>query len=119
MQQPLCHLYFLTLLEHLIAQPQELNSLVRLVGVVGQWCEFDHLSPRHKLVLHIEKQAVIQVIIQRVAELFTQRNHVITNSVSVSVGMCPHYARNSEYHLWGGVFTSADYVNSICICLLY
>ena len=91
MQQPLCHLYFLTLLEHLLAEPQELNSLVRLVGVVGQWCDFDHLSPRHKLLLHIEKQAVIQVIIQRVAELFTKRNHVITNSVSMWACKCVQY----------------------------
>ena len=88
MQQPLCHLYFLTLLEHLLAEPQELNSLVRLVGVVGQWCEFDHLSPRHKLLLHIEKQAVIQVIIHCVAELFAKRNPVITNSVSACMLVC-------------------------------
>lgn len=36
MQQPLCHLYFLTLLEHLMAEPRDINSLVRLVGTISQ-----------------------------------------------------------------------------------
>ena len=36
MQQPLCHLYFLTLLEHLMAEPRDVNSLVRLVGTISQ-----------------------------------------------------------------------------------
>lgn len=36
MQQPLCHLYFATLFEHLMDEPRDVNSLVRLVGTISQ-----------------------------------------------------------------------------------
>ena len=36
MQQPLCHLYFATLMEHLMDDPREVNSLVRLAGTIAQ-----------------------------------------------------------------------------------
>ena len=38
MQQPLCHLYFATLMEHLMDEPQprDVNSLVRLAGTLTQ-----------------------------------------------------------------------------------
>ena len=36
MQQPLCHLYFFTLMEHLLTEPRDVNSLVRIAGTISQ-----------------------------------------------------------------------------------
>ena len=36
MQQPLCHLYFLTLLEHLNSEPRDVSSLVRIAHTITQ-----------------------------------------------------------------------------------
>ena len=36
MQQPLCHLYFMTLLEHLTSEPRDINTLVRVAETISQ-----------------------------------------------------------------------------------
>ena len=67
MQQPLAHLYFLTLLEHLQAQRHKLSVLVRTANIITQQCA----SPTtESVVLWIELQAVVQVILQKLAVHF-------------------------------------------------
>ena len=36
MQQPLCHLYFFTLMEHLLTKPKSVHSLIRVAGNISQ-----------------------------------------------------------------------------------
>ena len=64
MQQPLAHLYFLTVLEHLQAQRHSLPGLVRTANTIIQQCA----SPTtESMVLWVELQAVVQVILQKLA----------------------------------------------------
>ena len=64
MQQPLAHLYFLTLLEHLQAQGHKLSGLIRTANTITQQCA----SPTtERVVLWVELQAVVQVILQKLA----------------------------------------------------
>ena len=69
MQQPLAHLYFLTVLEHLSVEEQNLanNSMVRAAKLISQQCKLG-ISPAHfQILLHIELQAVIQVLAKLLA----------------------------------------------------
>jgi len=74
MQQPLCHLYFLTVLEHLLAkqntdsfqQRNHMASLVRLAASI-------HASLKtavggEAILLWVELQAVTQVLLQQLAQ---------------------------------------------------
>ena len=36
MQQPLCHLYFFTLMEHLLTEPRRVNNLIRITGKISE-----------------------------------------------------------------------------------
>lgn len=63
MQQPLAHLYFLTVLEYLMSSKHNL-SLSKLVDIANKISSMENLSNEHKVVLYIELQAVIQVILQ-------------------------------------------------------
>ena len=69
MQQPLAHLYFLTLLEHLQAHGQEykLSGLIRIANTIIQQCASDTTKEVESVVLWIELQAVVQVILQKLA----------------------------------------------------
>ena len=67
MQQPLAHLYFLTVLEHLLSKPYKLSELVILVSRFTSICTSEPTSNAVKAVLYIELQAVIQVIAQQLA----------------------------------------------------
>ena len=64
MQQPLAHLYFLTLLEHLQALGHKLSGLVRVANTIIQQCASEEVE---SVVLWIELQAVVQVILQKLA----------------------------------------------------
>ena len=67
MQQPLAHLYFLTVLEHLQAKGHNLSGLVRTANTITQQCA----SPTtESVVLWIELQAVVQVILRKLAVHF-------------------------------------------------
>ena len=67
MQQPLAHLYFLTLLEHLQAQAHKLSGLVRIANTITKECASATTDEVEKVVLWIELQAVVQVILQKLA----------------------------------------------------
>ena len=67
MQQPLAHLYFLTLLEHLQAQGHKLSGLVRTANAILQQCASATTEEVESVVLWIELQAVVQVILQKLA----------------------------------------------------
>ena len=69
MQQPLVHLYFLTLLEHLQAQGHrfKLSDLVRTANTITQQCPPPTTEEVESVVLWVELQAVVQVILQKLA----------------------------------------------------
>ena len=71
MQQPLCHLYFLTVMEHLSGQQSynlhgsKLSLLVR--SAVGVQKQLEVAEGGEALLLWVEFQAVVQVLIQQLA----------------------------------------------------
>ena len=67
MQQPLAHLYFLTLLEHLQAKKKKLSGLVSLAKMISVQCESHATKEVEAVVLWVELQAVVQVIIHGLA----------------------------------------------------
>lgn len=56
MQQPLAHLYFLTVLEHLMSKPYKLSGLVRIAASITYLCTSCPTSESDKAVLYIELQ---------------------------------------------------------------
>ena len=67
MQQPLAHLYFLTVLEHLLSEEHQLASMVRAANQISQLCKSKVEPPHSQVLLHIELQAVVQVIAKSLA----------------------------------------------------
>ena len=68
MQQPLAHLYFLTVLEHLMSDKDiSLPSFIRTANTILNQCKSSALSDKYQVLLWIEAQAVVQVIIQRLS----------------------------------------------------
>ena len=67
MQQPLAHLYFLTVLEHLQAQKHNLTGLVCIANAITQECVSPANREEESVVLWVELQAVLQVILQKLA----------------------------------------------------
>ena len=67
MQQPLAHLYFLTLLEHLQAKTYKLSGLVSFANKIIERCNSPAIGEVEAVVLWVELQAVVQVIIHRLA----------------------------------------------------
>ena len=67
MQQPLAHLYFFTVLEHLQAQNHELSGLVRNASLITEQCASSDTGKAQATVLWVELQAVVQVILQELA----------------------------------------------------
>lgn len=72
MQQPLCHLYFLTVMEHVWskhhnADTSQLNALTRSIFHIQKEIKAT-LAEEEVVVIHIELQAVIQMLIQHLAE---------------------------------------------------
>lgn len=67
MQQPLAHLYFFTLLEHLQAQEYKLSGLVRISNSIIWQCTSLAIREVESIVLWVELQAVVQVILQKLA----------------------------------------------------
>ena len=84
MQQPLCHLYFLTVMEHLWskhhnADTSQLNTLTRSIYNIKK--EIETTTTEEEMVLvYIELQAVIQMMIQHLAiHLDPQISHGISD----------------------------------------
>ena len=67
MQQPLVHLYFLTILEHLQAEGHKLSSLVRTANTINQQCASSTTGEVENVLLWVELQAVMQVVLQELA----------------------------------------------------
>lgn len=68
MQQPLVHLYFLTVMEHLCSEHPYTSRLATLVRSASNICK--HLETAEKgeaILLWVELQAVVQVLIQQLA----------------------------------------------------
>ena len=69
MQQPLAHLYFLTVLEHVLSDEQSLANMVRAARDMTNRCTSAVTEPEHKVILQIELQAVLQIIARLLARL--------------------------------------------------
>ena len=69
MQQPLAHLYFLTVLEHVLSKEKSLASMVKVAGLIFNLANREDSKPDLLAVLHIELQAVLQVLTKLLAEL--------------------------------------------------
>ena len=67
MQQPLAHLYFLTVLEHLQAEGHKLSSLVHTANTINQQCASPTTGEVENVLLWVELQAVVQVVLQELA----------------------------------------------------
>ena len=67
MQQPLVHLYFLTVLEHLQAEGHKLSSLVRTTNTINQQCASPTTGEVEDVLLWVELQAVLQVVLRELA----------------------------------------------------
>ena len=67
MQQPLAHLYFLTLLEHLQAKKYMLSGLICIANEITQQLTSSARKVEEVVVLWIELQAVLQVVLQKLA----------------------------------------------------
>jgi len=67
MQQPLAHLYFFTVLEHLQAKNYQLSGLVRIANAIMQECASSASREVEKMILWVELQGVVQVILQKLA----------------------------------------------------
>ena len=66
MQQPLAHLYFITVLEHLVSRKWEINWFVMSASSIRELCNSPDIEESDKIMLWIELQAVVQVIAQNV-----------------------------------------------------
>ena len=71
MQQPLAHLYFLILLEHLQACEHKLSSLVSTANFITKLCNSPVVREVESVILWVELQAVVQVILQELAVYLT------------------------------------------------
>ena len=69
MQQPLAHLYFLAVLEHILSDDPNLANMVRAAGQLSHLCTSGVAEPHRQVLLHIEFQAVLQVMAKLLAEL--------------------------------------------------
>lgn len=74
MQQPLAHLYFLTVLEHVLCKEKSLASIVKVAGVIFDLTNRGDSKPDLLTVLHIELQAVLQVLARLLAELLGDKS---------------------------------------------
>ena len=69
MQQPLAHLYFVTVLEHILAEGKSLANVVKAAKQLMDCCSSRAVDPAQEAVLQIELQAVLQVIAMLLAKL--------------------------------------------------
>ena len=67
MQQPLAHLYFLTVLEQITSESHKIATLLRKFEEIHQQCTSLDTYDRDKVILWIELQAVTQVVAQQLA----------------------------------------------------
>ena len=67
MQQPLAHLYFVTLLEHLQAKEYKLSGMISIASAIIKQCASPATEEVKKVILWVELQAVVQVVLQKLA----------------------------------------------------
>ena len=77
MQQPLAHLYFMTVLEHILNDDQSLSNIVRTALQLLHQCTSGDLEPAHQVILQIELQAVLQMTAKFLAGLLDAADHII------------------------------------------
>lgn len=73
MEQPLCHLYFLTVMEHLWSKfiDTNIDKIFQLVEYATSIQDsLNKATSTEKVMLHLEMQAVIQVLIRSLAYHF-------------------------------------------------
>ena len=63
MHQPLAHLYFLTVLEHVMSEPP--GEIVRSADLISKQLDSSETCDGEKILLWIELQAIVQLIAQQ------------------------------------------------------
>ena len=69
MQQPLAHLYFLTVLEHVLGEEKSLANMAKAARQLSDLANSRASDPAQQAVLQIELQAVLQVVAKLLAKL--------------------------------------------------
>ena len=104
MQQPLAHLYFLTLLEHLQTQGHKLSALVRYANAITKQCASHATEEVESVLLWVELQAVVQVILQELAiyvdpsKLRMEEVHLLKDDINRLCGNKFYYNRVCTSH---------------------
>lgn len=75
MQQPLAHLYFLTVLERLLSDKQRLANMLLITKHLSEQADSKPSEGAHQVVLQIELQAALQVIAKLLASLLNASEH--------------------------------------------
>jgi hypothetical protein len=84
MQQPLVHLYFLTIMEDLLDSDYNLSTLLKYSQSITKQCKRGGVELDDMLLLYIENQAVIQVMIMELAQhLNTLDDSKVTTACSL------------------------------------
>ena len=99
MQQPLAHLYFLTVLQHLTSGSYTLSGNIKLANEIINARNSQHTPDATKAVLYIELQAVIQAIAQ---QLPTQ---LMQTQISEIVSVCGQMNTLMDDETMGGGIT--------------
>jgi len=85
MQQPLSHLYFLTVFEDLLKSKFNLSGLIKTAQNITKQCEGGSVSEEERVLLYIEKQAVVQVMIRAIAQNLDVKDNTKIQAVSMCV----------------------------------
>ena len=97
MQQPLAHLYFLTVLEHLMSKHYQMSNLLTLATNISSLCTSPPTSDQDRVILWIELQALIQLIAKELAVFLATENclEISTNLDSLNSILTPEH--HSKY----------------------
>ena len=101
MQQPLCHLYFLTVLDNYLLCNSNVDTLLVLATKV-QDKALSSPGDEKAILFEVEFQAIIQILIQRLAFHFNPTQSqmlddvlISTNKINRSVEIAMHFCINT------------------------
>lgn len=96
MQQPLSHLYFLTVTENHNLRDKNLESLVGLANHVKE--ELENAIDGEAVLLQLEFQAILQVLTQQLASHLDSDQLGGVNEIIEIINRYQHYLRHMSPH---------------------
>ena len=118
MQQPLAHLYFLTVLEHMLNRQKTFPAVVSIAIKLSNEC-CSEVSESMKVVMQIEYQAVLQVIAKQIAAVVERsETDTLTDTIKainrlfskVEMENCMKYGMVVGLHLLRNLRSSRKFV---------